>query len=168
MSNLCIIPARALTDLSLTAEDIVVLCMLGMHKGRDVEPPSIDRVMLDPSLMCASLTRLMDAGVIQPDDATTWSYSVVLGTELPSQWKLNGCWDDRPLFAKRRRRQISLKVRYAVLKRDGFACVYCGTSAKDTELVLDHRTPVAVGGTDDPDNLCAACNDCNSGKGATV
>lgn len=34
-------------------------------------------------------------------------------------------------------------------------------------LVVDHVTPVALGGTDLPDNLVTACSDCNSGKTST-
>jgi hypothetical protein len=35
------------------------------------------------------------------------------------------------------------------------------------KLHVDHVTPVALGGTDDPSNLVTACADCNSGKAAT-
>jgi hypothetical protein len=35
-------------------------------------------------------------------------------------------------------------------------------------LTVDHVTPVALGGTDDPNNLVAACKDCNSGKASTT
>jgi hypothetical protein len=31
-------------------------------------------------------------------------------------------------------------------------------------LTIDHVTPVALGGSDKPDNLVAACKDCNAGK----
>ena len=33
-------------------------------------------------------------------------------------------------------------------------------------LVVDHIIPKALGGTDDPSNLCAACYRCNEYKGA--
>lgn len=56
------------------------------------------------------------------------------------------------------------KTRFQVLNRDGFRCVYCGRGSSQTELVIDHRIPVAAGGTDDPENLFTACVDCNAGK----
>ncbi len=39
-------------------------------------------------------------------------------------------------------------------------CVYCGKPA----VVLDHIIPIALGGTDSPENLVPACNHCNSVK----
>ncbi len=60
------------------------------------------------------------------------------------------------------------KVRFAVLNRDGFSCRYCGRSAPDVDLHVDHVIPVARGGTNDLDNLVTACADCNLGKGVTV
>jgi hypothetical protein len=35
-------------------------------------------------------------------------------------------------------------------------------------LTVDHVMPTALGGSDDPTNLVAACKDCNSGKSATA
>lgn len=62
-------------------------------------------------------------------------------------------------------RGISPKQRFAVLQRDNFTCVYCGLGPPVVELTVDHRVPVAKGGTSHPDNLCAACEACNAGKG---
>lgn len=59
-----------------------------------------------------------------------------------------------------------LRVRFQILRRDGFRCRYCGASPSDgIRLVVDHIVPVADGGTDDWDNLAAACHECNAGKG---
>jgi hypothetical protein len=59
---------------------------------------------------------------------------------------------------------ISKSVRFEILRRDNFACRYCGTPAPKAELHIDHVVPVALGGTNDPSNLTAACTDCNAGK----
>ncbi len=64
---------------------------------------------------------------------------------------------------ERKRSALSLSVRFAVLQRDRFRCVYCG--AVGVELHVDHRVSVADGGTDDPSNLATACIPCNLGKG---
>lgn len=53
------------------------------------------------------------------------------------------------------------KFRDALIDRDGERCVYCEAT---TKLVVDHMTPVCLGGTDDQDNLALACRACNSGK----
>lgn len=64
------------------------------------------------------------------------------------------------------RKTIGKKTRFEVLKRDGFRCVYCGRSAPDVRLEIDHIVPVVEGGGNEPSNLVTACEDCNSGKGA--
>src|SRR5690625_2531614 len=46
-------------------------------------------------------------------------------------------------------------------------CRYCGSSAPDVKLTIDHVVPTAVGGTDEPAKLVAACADCNAGKATT-
>ena len=62
---------------------------------------------------------------------------------------------------------VSKRLRYEVLRRDNHACRYCGGTAPDVVLTVDHVVPTALGGSDEPGNLVAACRDCNSGKSAT-
>lgn len=59
---------------------------------------------------------------------------------------------------------ISKRVRFEVLKRDGFRCRYCGATPDQAELRVDHVIPAALGGSDDPSNLATACEPCNTGK----
>ena len=59
---------------------------------------------------------------------------------------------------------VSKRLRYEILRRDNHTCRYCGATAPDVPLTVDHVLPVALGGSDDPDNLVAACRDCNAGK----
>lgn len=64
--------------------------------------------------------------------------------------------------------QLPRWLRFEVLKRCGFRCSYCGARPKDGAwLEVDHIVPRAAGGSDEPDNLTAACQACNNGKGAT-
>lgn len=63
------------------------------------------------------------------------------------------------------RKPISKKVRFEIFKRDKFTCQYCGKSAPDVILEVDHIKPVAEGGTNDFLNLITSCRDCNRGKG---
>lgn len=62
---------------------------------------------------------------------------------------------------------ISKRLRYEILRRDNHQCRYCGSTAPDAPLVVDHVIPVALGGLDDPSNLVTACRDCNAGKSAS-
>lgn len=66
------------------------------------------------------------------------------------------------------RKPLSQKIRFQVLDRDNFTCQYCGEKAPDVELEVDHINPVSKGGTDDLQNLVAACKSCNRGKGAEL
>ena len=54
------------------------------------------------------------------------------------------------------------KIRERILIRDGYCCQYCGSEDATT---VDHMLPISKGGTDDPDNLVAACTRCNYSKG---
>jgi len=61
-----------------------------------------------------------------------------------------------------RRKPIPKRVRFEVLRRDNYTCRYC--RATDAPLTIDHVVPTVLGGSDNPDNLVAACKDCNAGK----
>ena len=63
------------------------------------------------------------------------------------------------------RKAISKKTRFEVFKRDGFTCQYCGRSAPDVVLEVDHINPVNNGGDNNIMNLITSCFDCNRGKG---
>ena len=63
---------------------------------------------------------------------------------------------------------VSKRVRFEVLRRDNYQCRYCGAAAPDVPLTVDHVVPVALGGTDEPSNLVAACQDCNAGKSSAT
>jgi 5-methylcytosine-specific restriction endonuclease McrA len=56
------------------------------------------------------------------------------------------------------------RLRKMIFERDGYRCRWCGKPTRHP--VLDHVIPVSRGGTDDPDNLCTACPDCNQRRGA--
>lgn len=82
----------------------------------------------------------------------------------------HGAWLERayPAAGKTARIRLPRAVRFRVLARDGFKCVYCGRAASEVALEVDHRVPLAHGGSNDESNLCAACRDCNLGKNASV
>lgn len=67
-------------------------------------------------------------------------------------------------MTERTRKPVSKRLRYEVLRRDNHTCRYCGASAPDVQLTVDHVLPVALGGDNSPGNLVASCRDCNAGK----
>lgn len=62
------------------------------------------------------------------------------------------------------RTAIPKSTRFEVLKRDKFTCQYCGRSAPDVILEIDHFVPVSKGGDNSLINLVTSCRDCNRGK----
>lgn len=61
--------------------------------------------------------------------------------------------------------EISVSVRFKVLKRDKFTCVYCGGKpSQGYTLHVDHIIPKSKGGSNELNNLVTACEICNIGK----
>lgn len=56
--------------------------------------------------------------------------------------------------------EVWVDIRKRILERDNFTCHYC----KGKAVTADHKTPVVSGGTDDDENLVAACQKCNFDK----
>jgi 5-methylcytosine-specific restriction endonuclease McrA len=52
---------------------------------------------------------------------------------------------------------VSKRLRYEILRRDNYACRYCGATAPDVKLNVDHVIPQSLGGSDKPDNLVTSC-----------
>ena len=64
-----------------------------------------------------------------------------------------------------KKRNVSLKMRFLVFKRDEYTCKLCGHDASDgVKLEVDHKTPISKGGNNDIENLWTLCFDCNRGK----
>lgn len=64
-----------------------------------------------------------------------------------------------------KRKLISKKTRFEIFKRDSFKCQYCGCSAPEVILHVDHIEPVSKGGDNSIVNLITSCDSCNLGKG---
>jgi len=62
------------------------------------------------------------------------------------------------------RANISARLRYQILTESGHRCVSCGRPAPEVTLVIDHKVPLDLGGTNAPENLQALCTECNMGK----
>ena len=54
---------------------------------------------------------------------------------------------------------------YALVKRDGTSCFWCGVQTQDGALTLDHLVPVSKGGSHHLSNLVLACQRCNEKRG---
>ena len=63
------------------------------------------------------------------------------------------------------KRAVTPKIRFEVFKRDSFTCQYCGKSAPQVVLHVDHIKPIANDGDNNILNLVTSCSECNFGKG---
>ncbi len=75
---------------------------------------------------------------------------------------------DRERASSRRRECHPVRwreLRQQTFRRDGFKCVYCGSS---NSLQADHVVPLARGGASTLTNLTTACKTCNTKKGARL
>lgn len=66
------------------------------------------------------------------------------------------------------RQPIGKRLRFQIFNRDDFTCTYCGRSAPEVVLHVDHIWPLARGGSNHPSNLKTACKDCNLGKATAL
>ena len=63
------------------------------------------------------------------------------------------------------REAVGRRRRFAIFRRDGYRCQLCGASHDGkTKLHVDHKVPLAKGGSNEDDNLWTLCEDCNLGK----
>jgi DNA-binding transcriptional ArsR family regulator len=184
--DVCIVPLEAVESILVDDASLRVLCLLAsntMPRGMidwfyDLQM----RLPYESRVLEVALARLELAGfLVKRFDGT---FEVCLNR--PDGWKMPESPPvmpgeeadaipatvvaevERPKHSVPRRSGISIAVRYRILKRDNFKCVYCGRNASDVALEIDHYTPVSAGGSNDDTNLRSACRDCNAGKGATI
>jgi hypothetical protein len=63
------------------------------------------------------------------------------------------------------RSPVSKRLRFRVLRRDGYRCQICGlTQADGVKLEIDHKVAVSKGGLTVEENLWTLCHPCNNGK----
>lgn len=73
--------------------------------------------------------------------------------------------ETRQYTIKLERSRLTSGLRFDILKRDGYSCQICGSSASDgVKLHIDHKIPVSKGGLTQKDNLWVLCDRCNLGK----
>jgi len=71
-------------------------------------------------------------------------------------------------FKHKTKRNISDRLRFSILMRDGFTCQSCGrspTTERGVKLHVDHIMPWSKGGETEEENLETKCQQCNLGKG---
>jgi len=95
----------------------------------------------------------------------------------PSEYDPPEGWEDRLRYKERPegpvitenwtpkdkiRNTLTKEMKLAILERDNYTCRYCGaTRDVGVDIEVAHISPVRDGGSNDEDNLVAACHRCN-------
>lgn len=103
----------------------------------------------------------------------TWNKALKAFIEWVNEGQNDTCVEvspkaDKKVERRRTKRDISERLRFSILLRDGFRCLACGRSplkSPGVELHVDHIVPWSMGGETVPENLGTKCADCNLGKG---
>ena len=96
---------------------------------------------------------------------------IVLGNDNPSGWlTTEGAIKPVEHGGRPTKGGVSAGLRFRILRRDGFCCVYCGRTPQNdgVQLHVDHVKPRVAGGSNEESNLVTACRDCNLGKGKSI
>jgi hypothetical protein len=140
-----------------------LLCVASQNGGR-IESKTIPfRLRVSEKKARGIVGKLVEAGLLEAADG---------GNFTPHNWAGRQYASDHSIVrvekyrSKRRAAGLPILGDYSCFKaelieRDGNHCVYCESSER---LVVDHMRPIALGGTDDINNLALACKRCNSGK----
>jgi len=62
------------------------------------------------------------------------------------------------------RRVIPERVKREILDEQGWCCFACHQPVSRDQIDVDHRTPLALGGSDDETNWVALCRPCHKQK----
>ncbi len=117
-------------------------------------------------------------GWVKEDGAWKWTYKPLLvnsyfyeSAEAASykrrdhEKKLIDTKDDLERIMKiEQGRFFSGRLRFMILERDNFRCVFCGRSADEVSLEVDHKVAWVDGGKTTYENGQTVCTDCNKGK----
>lgn len=83
----------------------------------------------------------------------------------PSRSKQMLFYDEEP---RRSRKTFPASLKRELHKKQAGKCMYCGRKPGIDLMDIDHKNPVAKGGSDQKRNLQLLCRSCNTRKGATT
>ncbi len=115
--------------------------------------------MLDALLTCLKSDSGWENGKHQKGPLTTFEANLDAG---PGESLVR-------IVSSKPKRNVPRKLRFQILKRDGYKCRLCGRRASDfVRLDVDHIIPLDKWGSNAPSNLQTLCDDCNGGKGVDL
>lgn len=113
----------------------------------------------------SSFTLSIDAEeVMKKAPAKTKGYSIIPMDE--SYGKDNEVAESSESSGKRKK--LTPSMRKIVYAKDHGCCYICGKMVNPDSFEVEHKVPVAKGGTNDLDNLYVACHICNTMKNSMI
>lgn len=101
-------------------------------------------------------------GVVELKCETCGKYYISLNKK--QRWCCVKCYNTRKKDECNTQRAF-LKLRWEILIRDNFSCVYCGRNPSVGAIMqIDHVIPRKRDGKNNKENLVTACQECNNGK----
>lgn len=104
---------------------------------------------------------------IYPQERSRGSSWIYLDTVKKKIIWLSLTWEPPPKTGAEGR-SIPAGLKFKVLRRDEYTCRYCGASAPDVLLHVDHIEPWVLVRRHEEENLVTSCAACNLGKSSTV
>jgi hypothetical protein len=92
------------------------------------------------------------------------SWVVLPDSDSVKKWMTESNVPEKVVKDPRGSRTARPKLRFEVFRRDSYKCQYCGRSAPEYPLHVDHIVPWSKGGKTVIENLVTACSECNLGK----
>lgn len=136
-----------------------------------------EKEMFEKAKLKPDIDVLITIKLIQTDiNGKYLSSKTALFSAKDIKWIINGLNNKRGNFYLDRetwnslcrveRGKVSNKMRFAIYKRDGYRCRYCGRTENMVKLEVDHIKPISKGGKSIYNNLQTLCRDCNYEKGS--
>ena len=163
-------------------EEIKTNCHLGEY---DIVPEKLDKDKLDlmelqafehetqhPTILYTvqvtiSLSRIN--GRVYDRKSGSFNEKTILSLVKRLNNKNGSFYLDRDIWdaiCRVERGRVSNKMRFAIMKRDGYRCCHCGRKESSYNLLeIDHIIPISKGGKSTYDNLQTLCHNCNAEKG---
>ncbi len=132
---------------ALFRDYINLLCLANRQRVRGTLPPVPDlafAIRTGEETAASAVAMLVIAGLID---------------DIDGGYQIHG-WDDAQTGRLAAREWQAIRAQ--IFERDDYTCRYCGV--KGGRLECDHVVPLSRGGSNEPDNLTAACFDCNRSK----
>ena len=133
--------------------EFCVITNIRIYTNRKYSNYTFEKIINEIYQICKSIKGLGDLTIYDITSAICRYHKILITKNTYIQHKTS--------------RNVNLRLRFLVMKRDNFKCQKCGRSpSRDPKIILhvDHILPYSKGGETILDNLQTLCSTCNLGK----